>query len=83
MKSGDIRKNHSIGILGKNGIGKTTFIKSLNGLNEVSINGEMKRLDLNLKFSYKPQYIDNNSEETVRDIVFREKIDKDCRLFLI
>lgn len=76
VKSGDIRKNHSIGILGKNGIGKTTFIKSLNGLNEVSINGEMKRLDLNLKFSYKPQYIDNNSEETVRDIVFREKIDK-------
>ncbi len=73
---GEIHKNHSIGILGKNGIGKTTFIKCLNGLQEVEINGEIKKLDLKLKVSYKPQYIEQDSDEMVREIVFREKITK-------
>lgn len=76
VSAGEIRKNHSVGILGRNGIGKTTFVKCLNGLKNVEINGKMQKLNLNLKISYKPQYIDNDSEILVRDIVFSEKINK-------
>jgi len=76
VSAGEIHKNHSIGILGKNGIGKTTFVKCLNGLQDVEIDGKIRKLDLKLKISYKPQYIEQDSEEVVRDIVFKEKIDK-------
>ena len=76
VKEGKIYSNHVYGILGKNGTGKTTFVKSLCGLEEIEINGEKKKLDLNLKISYKPQYLPSDSEEIIRDIMFKEKIDK-------
>lgn len=75
-KAGSIRENHVIGILGKNGTGKTSFVKCLAGLEEVEIEGVKTKLDFDLKISYKPQYISSNSEEFVRDIVFKEKISK-------
>jgi len=34
------------------------------------------KLDLNLEISYKPQYLFTESVETVREIIFREKISK-------
>ncbi len=52
--SGTIYKNEVIGIVGENGIGKTTFIKLLAGL-EKPTNGE---LDKKLEVSYKGQYLD-------------------------
>jgi ATP-binding cassette subfamily E protein 1 len=76
VRAGTIKENHVIGILGKNGTGKTSFVKCLAGLEEVIIDGKKQKLALDLKISYKPQYLDSNSEETVRDIMFKEKISK-------
>jgi len=45
-------------------------------LEEVEIEGKKTKLDLNLKISYKPQYLDMGSEEFVRDVMFKEKISK-------
>jgi ATP-binding cassette, sub-family E, member 1 len=50
VNEGKIFKNDVIGILGENGIGKTTFVKSLSG--------EIKGHELGLKVSYKPQYLE-------------------------
>lgn len=73
---GEIRENHVIGILGKNGTGKTTFVKCLAGQEEVEIEGKKQKLDLNLKISYKPQYLEGDSDETVHNIMVKEKISK-------
>lgn len=52
---GNIYKNDMVGILGENGIGKTTFVRILAG----DIKGhELK----GLKISYKPQYLEQNDE---------------------
>lgn len=69
---GEIRENHVVGILGKNGTGKTSFVRALVGEIETS-NG---KLDLELDVSYKAQYLFSDSEEVVRDVMFREKINK-------
>lgn len=53
--TGKIYKNDIVGILGENGIGKTTFVKILAG--------EIKGHELSgLKISYKPQYLEPNDE---------------------
>lgn len=70
VSKGEIHKNHVVGILGKNGTGKTTFVKALAGL--VATN--KGNLNLDLDISYKPQYLFTESEEVVRDILFKEKI---------
>jgi ATP-binding cassette subfamily E protein 1 len=52
---GNIYKNDIVGILGENGIGKTTFVRILAG--------EIKGHELSgLKVSYKPQYLEPNDE---------------------
>lgn len=71
-KEGEIHQNHVIGILGKNGIGKTTFVKALAG----KIKTSKGDLNLDLNISYKPQYLFTNSEESVKEIIFKEKINK-------
>ncbi len=76
VKSGMIKENNVVGILGKNGTGKTSFVKCLAGLEEVIVDGKKRNLNLDLKISYKPQYLFLNSEETVRDVMFKEKISK-------
>lgn len=76
VEEGTIHQNHVIGILGKNGTGKTTFVKALAGEIEVFHNGKKEKLDLGLDISYKPQYLFTESEEIVRDILFKEKINK-------
>ncbi len=55
VKSGKIREGEVIGILGPNGIGKTTFVKLLAGV-EKPTEGILER-DESLKVSYKPQYL--------------------------
>lgn len=76
VKSGEIRENHVIGILGRNGTGKTSFVKALAGLQDVELNGEIKKLDLDFDVSYKPQYLVGESDELVSSIVRKEKIGK-------
>jgi ATP-binding cassette, sub-family E, member 1 len=76
VKGGEIRENHVIGILGKNGTGKTSFVKCLAGLEEVIVDGKPQKLSLDLKISYKPQYLFTDSEDMVRDVMIKEKIPK-------
>ncbi len=52
--NGLIRKNEIIGILGENGIGKTTFVKILAGV----LNQDKGEISSKVKVSYKPQYLE-------------------------
>lgn len=58
---GDIHKKQVVGILGENGIGKTTFVKILAGVSEADKGDVTKKV----KIAYKPQYIDVGSEDLV------------------
>lgn len=58
---GTLYKNEIIGILGENGIGKTTFIKMIAGLIAPD-NGSMTT---QLRVAYKPQYLETESEQLV------------------
>jgi ATP-binding cassette subfamily E protein 1 len=54
IEGGAVRTNEVLGIVGPNGIGKTTFAKILTGRLEPT-SGD---LDMNLDIAYKPQYIE-------------------------
>jgi ATP-binding cassette subfamily E protein 1 len=67
---GEAKQGEVIGILGPNGIGKTTFVKLLAGI-EKADSGEAST-QYGLTVSYKPQYISaeygGSVEELIRDI---------------
>lgn len=60
-EEGNIFKNEVIGVLGENGIGKTTFVKILAGL----IKPDSGKIDKKIEVSYKPQHIFTDSEDLV------------------
>lgn len=62
---GEIKRGEIIGILGPNGIGKTTFVKILAGLEE----SDEKQKFNDLMVSYKPQYIAPEYEGTVQELL--------------
>jgi ATP-binding cassette, sub-family E, member 1 len=62
---GEIRRGEIIGILGPNGIGKTTFIKILAGIEE----SDSKQKFGELTVSYKPQYIAADYTGTVMELL--------------
>lgn len=62
---GEIRRGEIIGILGPNGIGKTTFVKILAGLEEA----DSKQKFGELTVSYKPQYIAADYPGTVQELL--------------
>jgi ATP-binding cassette subfamily E protein 1 len=64
-KSGETRRGEIVGILGANGIGKTTFIKILAGIEDA----DDARKFSELKVSYKPQYISAEYEGTVKELL--------------
>ncbi|WP_423792479.1 ribosome biogenesis/translation initiation ATPase RLI [Methanocaldococcus indicus] len=67
VEGGTIYKGEVIGILGPNGIGKTTFIKLL--ANVITPDeGEVIK-DKDIKVSYKPQYITPDYDGTVEDLL--------------
>jgi len=72
VDAGEIHQNHVIGVLGKNGTGKTTFVRALAGELETSAG----KLDLDLDISYKAQYLFTDDDISVHDICFKEKINK-------
>jgi ATP-binding cassette subfamily E protein 1 len=67
IESGDAKQGEVIGILGPNGIGKTTFVKLLAGI-EKPDSGESPATGL-LEVSYKPQYISSDYDGTVEDLL--------------
>lgn len=78
VKNGEIRQNHVIGILGRNGTGKTSFVRALAGEIETinPLTNQKNKIDLDLKISYKKQYLFTDSVELVREVMFKEKINK-------
>ncbi|MFB6135708.1 MAG: ribosome biogenesis/translation initiation ATPase RLI, partial [Halobacteriaceae archaeon] len=54
VDSGSVRRNEVLGIVGPNGIGKSTFAKLLAG----RLGPDGGALDLNLDIAYKPQYVE-------------------------
>ncbi|MFW5990958.1 MAG: ribosome biogenesis/translation initiation ATPase RLI [Candidatus Nanoarchaeia archaeon] len=62
---GDACQQEVLGVLGENGIGKTTFVKVLAGVEKPDI-GE---IDKDITVSYKPQYIDSESDEMVVNVL--------------
>ncbi|CAJ36514.1 ribosome biogenesis/translation initiation ATPase RLI [Methanocella arvoryzae] len=59
VKGGHLRKREVVGVVGQNGIGKSTFAKLLAG----EIQPDQGKLDYNVKISYKPQYIKADDAE--------------------
>lgn len=63
-KEGNLQEEKVVGMLGENGIGKTTFVKILAGV----LDADKGDIDKKAKVSYKPQYIPE-SEELVGNIL--------------
>jgi len=66
VEAGEIAEGEVAGVFGKNGIGKTTFIRMLAGAEEPDSGGVS---DADLKVSYKPQYLQGTMEGTVEDVL--------------
>ena len=74
VEPGEFRKGEVIGIIGPNGIGKTTFIKMIAGIIEPDENYTLE-IPEKIEISYKPQYL----SEFVGDeewLTVREKLEK-------
>jgi ATP-binding cassette subfamily E protein 1 len=67
IDGGEIRKGEVLGVVGANGIGKSTFAKLLAGAEEPDAgSGAIRKT---LKVSYKPQYIKAGSDATVEELL--------------
>ncbi|VVB72481.1 Cobalamin import ATP-binding protein BtuD [uncultured archaeon] len=62
---GVIRRGEVVGILGANGIGKSTYIKILAGVEKPTTGS----FDSQLKVSYKPQYLKADNDVTVQGLL--------------
>jgi len=77
VDGGDINRNEVLGVVGPNGIGKSTFAKLLaGGLEPTSVDGETGAdLDVGLDIAYKPQYVE--ADQHVRVDAFLSSITDD------
>lgn len=68
VTGGSVTRGQVIGILGPNGIGKTTFVRMLAGQLEPDEGQAPKKtlLGTDLKVSYKPQYLSSDVDSPVR-----------------
>jgi ATP-binding cassette, subfamily F, member 3 len=65
-----INRHEKIGLVGPNGCGKTTFIKLLSGLEDVSEGNII--LEKKLGIGYVPQYIEFDNGFTLLDVMLKE-----------
>jgi len=68
IEPGEVHRGEVIGFLGPNGIGKTTFIKLLAGLEKPDTDNEAPSWK-EIEVSYKPQYISVSYESTVEHLL--------------
>ncbi len=66
ITGGSVKIGESVGIVGPNGTGKTTFVKMLAGM----IEADSGSLEGEVKLSYKPQYISADFDGTVQELLF-------------
>lgn len=64
-KEGELYYKEKVGILGENGIGKTSFVKLLAGVEKP----DGKKIDLKVKVAYKPQYLDSVADDLVMSVL--------------
>jgi|FLOH01.1.fsa_nt_gi ATP-binding cassette, sub-family E, member 1 len=74
INKGVLYRKDVVGILGENGIGKTTFVKILAG--EIETDDKIETL----KVAYKPQYLDESDELVM--VVLKRAIDKYSTLII-
>jgi ATP-binding cassette, sub-family E, member 1 len=70
-EEGELRYNEKVGVLGENGIGKTSFVRILAG----ETKAEDQKIDLKVNVGYKPQYLDSESDELVM-VALHEAVQK-------
>ncbi|MDY0293416.1 MAG: ribosome biogenesis/translation initiation ATPase RLI [Candidatus Methanomethylophilaceae archaeon] len=68
---GRVRMGETVGVVGPNATGKTTFVKILAG----AIDPDSGEMDSNVRVAYKPQYITGDFEGTVRDLLHSRAYD--------
>lgn len=66
ITGGSVKIGESVGIVGPNGTGKTTFVKILAG----AIDADSGKVDNKVKVAYKPQYISGDFDGTVQDLLY-------------
>ena len=67
VEAGEAKEGEVIGVLGPNGIGKTTFVKLLAGIEKADEGVPVMLYELQV--SYKPQYISAEFEGTVEELL--------------
>jgi len=63
--NGNLFKDEVVGVLGENGIGKTTFVKILAGI----LKQDKGTIANNVRVSYKPQYLESSSDKLVMSVL--------------
>ncbi len=65
VTAGSINKHETVGIIGENGIGKTSFVKLLAGVEKP----DMGEVDSKIVVSYKPQTLEADSDEMIVNVL--------------
>ena len=65
VDGGEIRSGEVLGVLGANGIGKSTFAQLLAGV----LPPDTGAMDTRVRISYKPQYLKGDTEATVEEVL--------------
>ena len=68
VSGGEILEGQVLGIIGGNALGKTTFMKILSGIEKADKNN----IENKIKISYKPQYLDSDYSDNVRNLLYSQ-----------
>ena len=68
VSGGEILEGQVLGIIGGNALGKTTFMKILSGIEK----SDQNNVENKIKISYKPQYLDSNYSDNVRNLLYTQ-----------
>ena len=68
VSGGEILEGQVLGIIGGNALGKTTFMKILSGIEQ----SDQNNIENKIKISYKPQYLDSDYSDNVRNLLYTQ-----------